>query len=367
MIPVERLGEAMRAAYPELERVGRIGRDPVFLVGGAVRDLLLGRGRVDVDLVVEGDPETLASVLGLTPHANHDRFGTLKVELGGHEIDIAAARSERYPEPGALPVVERGASLGEDLARRDFTVNAMAVPLSGAIELVDPYGGLADLEAGLLRVLHPASFVDDPTRAIRAARYAARLDLRLEAETEQLIRATDPDTVSADRWRAELARLAREPTAAAGLEELAGWEVLELGERWEVLAAALPELLADSPWAGEVDWAAAWLAAAFGPWDDAVGLAAASPTQPSQAWTLARGHEPTELLLARALGAEWLDDYMGVWREVELEIDGADLVAAGVPEGPAVGRGLAAALRLKLDGKVAGREQELAAAIAASA
>ncbi len=366
-IPIERLGAALRGAYPELSRVGECAGDPVYLVGGAVRDLLLGRGRADVDLVVEGDPERLAADLGVAPYANHDRFGTLKLELDGHEVDIATARSERYPQPGALPVVEAGAQLADDLRRRDFTVNAMALPLRGAAELVDPHGGLADLGAGLLRVLHPASFLDDPTRAIRAARYAARLGLELEAETERLLRATDPSTVSEDRWRGELLRLAAEPAAPQGLEKLAGWRLLDLGERWDALAAALPELMADSPWAGEVDRAGAWLTAALGPWDGAEELAACSPTQPSQAWALARGHEPTELLLARALGAEWLDDYMGVWREVELEIDGTDLIAAGVPEGPAVGRGLATALRRKLDGEVAGREQELAAAIAASA
>ncbi|HWC07793.1 MAG TPA: hypothetical protein VG458_01955 [Solirubrobacterales bacterium] len=366
MIPVDRLGEAMREAYPELARVGETASDPVYLVGGAVRDLLLGRGRADVDLVVEGDPERLAADLGVAPYANHDRFGTLKLELDGHEVDIATARAESYPEPGALPVVEPGASLEADLARRDFTVNAMAVPLAGETELVDPHGGLADLEGGLLRVLHPASFVDDPTRAIRAARYAARLGLALEAETEGLLRETDPGAVSEDRWRAELSRLAAEPTAPEGFEKLAGWGVLRLGARWDVLAAALPELLADSPWAGEVDGAEAWMAAAMGPDELGEDLASAHPTQPSQAWSLARGHEPTELLLARALGAEWLDDYMGVWREVELEIDGADLIAAGVPEGPALGRGLAAALRAKLDGEVGGREQELAAALAAA-
>lgn len=367
MIAVERLGEAMREAYPELERVGAAAGDPVYLVGGAVRDLLLGRGRADVDLVVEGEPERLAAELGLAPHANHERFGTLKVELDGHEADIATARSERYPEPGALPVIAAGARLEDDLARRDFTVNAMALPLRGEPELVDPHGGVADLEAGLLRVLHPASFVDDPTRAIRAARYAARLGLELEAETEQLLRMTEPDSVTEDRWHGELRRLAAEPTAPQGFEELAGWGLLELGPRWEVLAVALPELLAASPWAGEVEAGEAWLAAALGPGDRVEELAHVTPTQPSQAWALARGHGPTELLLARALGAEWVDGYMGVWREVELEIDGADLIAAGVPEGPAVGRGLAVALRRKLDGEISGRDEELAAALAASA
>jgi tRNA nucleotidyltransferase (CCA-adding enzyme) len=366
MIPVERLGEAMREAYPELARVGVGASDPVYLVGGAVRDLLLGRGRADVDLVVEGDPERLAKELGVAPYANHDRFGTLKLELDGHEVDVASARSESYPEPGALPVVAHGAEVEEDLARRDFTVNAMAVPLAGEVELIDPHGGLADLENGLLRVLHPASFVDDPTRAIRAARYAARLGLRLEGETEGLLRETDPMTVSEDRWRAELLRLAGEANAVDGFEKLAGWGVLVLDPRWEALAAALPELLQGSPWAGEVDPAGAWLAAALGTVAPAEELLHAQPTQPSQAWSLARGHETTELLLARALGAEWLDDYMGVWREVELEIDGEDLIAAGVPEGPALGRGLAAALRRKLDGEVTGRDEELAAALAAA-
>ena len=366
MIPVERLGEAMREAYPELRLVGEVANEPVYLVGGAVRDLLLGRGRADLDLVVEGEAERLAEELGVAPHANHDRFGTLKVELDGHEVDIASARSESYPEPGSLPLVEPGAGIESDLARRDFTINAMAVPVAGEPRLIDPHGGAADLAAGLIRVLHPASFSDDPTRAIRAARYAARLGLRLEEETERLLRATDSSSVSADRWRAELLRLGAEPTARKGLEELAGWGVLDLGPHWDVMAAALPELLADSPWTGEIDPAEVWLAAALGTPDGAEDLARAHPDRPSEAWTLARGHGSTELILARALGAEWLDDYMGVWRGVELEIDGADLIAAGVPEGPELGRGLAAALRRKLDGEVSGREGELAAALEAA-
>ena len=356
----------MRETYPELAGIAAAAGDPVYLVGGAVRDLLLGRGRADIDLAVEGDADALAAALGLEPYANHDRFGTAKVELDGHEVDIAAARSESYPEPGALPVVEHGANVEGDLARRDFTVNAMAVPLAGEPRLIDPHGGLADLEAGLLRILHPASFEDDPTRAIRAARYVARLELELEGETERLLRATDLASVSDDRREGELLRLARESTAPHGFEMLAGWGLLDLGAHWEVLVAALPELLAESPWEGEVDPARAWLAAALGVMSPAEELIHAHPTRPSQAAVLARGHGPTELLLARALGAEWLDDYIGVWRNVELDIDGADLIGAGVEQGPALGRGLAAALRQKLDGEISGREQELAAALAAA-
>src|SRR4051794_7209432 len=105
----EELAEALGAAYPELAAVAAAAPDPVYLVGGAVRDLLLGRGRADIDLVVEGDAAELAGSLGAEPMAEHSRFGTLKVDLDGHEVDIAASRRESYSRPGALPTVELGA------------------------------------------------------------------------------------------------------------------------------------------------------------------------------------------------------------------------------------------------------------------
>jgi tRNA nucleotidyltransferase (CCA-adding enzyme) len=365
--PIENLAEALRGAYPELAVVaGAAGERPVYLVGGAVRDLLLGRARGDIDLVVVGDPAGLAADLGAETLAEHERFGTVKVALDGHEIDLATARTETYAHPGALPTVAPADSIEADLARRDFTINAIAVPLADPSALVDPHDGRDDLGAGLLRVLHPASFEDDPTRAIRAARYAARFEFELEAQTKELLRATDLGKVSDERREAELLRLGGEATAAAGFEALAGWGLLQPGRRWETLAVALPELLAKSPWAGEADAAAAWMAAALGSLEDAEELARTYPTRPSQAVSQARGHSPTELVLARALGAEWLDEYVGSWRSVALEIDGDDLLAAGVAAGPAVGRGLAAALRAKLDGEISGREQELAAALAAA-
>src|SRR4051794_7438973 len=168
--PQKSLAEALDRVHPELGAVRAAASEPVYLVGGAVRDLLLGRGRADIDLVVEGDAAALAAQLGADV-VSHERFATAKVGLAGHEIDIAAARSETYPDPGALPVVEPAAGIEADLARRDFTINAMAVPLREEPWLIDPYGGGADLEAGLLRVLHERSFADDPTRALRAARY----------------------------------------------------------------------------------------------------------------------------------------------------------------------------------------------------
>ncbi|HVQ59031.1 MAG TPA: hypothetical protein VMS60_09025 [Solirubrobacterales bacterium] len=364
-LPIEEVVAGLRAEHPELEAIVAAAADPLFVVGGAVRDQLLGRGRADLDLVVVGDAGALARSLGADP-VEHERFATAKVELSGREVDLATARTESYPEPGALPVVAPAAGIEGDLGRRDFTVNAMAVSLEGEARLVDPHRGLADLRAGVLRVLHERSFVDDPTRAIRAARYASRLGFGLEAGTEGLLRAADLGSVSEDRRWAELRRLAVEENAPKGFELLAGWGLVELRDGGAALAAEVAALLAVPPWRGEVERADAVLSAALGPAGGEVDLAAASPVQPSEGVELAGRCDPVDLVLARALGAEWLDEYVSEWRGVALEVNGADLIAAGVPQGPALGRGLAAALRAKLDGEIVGREQELAAALVAA-
>jgi tRNA nucleotidyltransferase (CCA-adding enzyme) len=363
--PIDKLAEALRRAHPELEAVREAAGAPVYLVGGSVRDLLLGRPRSDVDLVVEGSAAELASALGAEV-VEHERFATAKVGLDGHEVDIAAARAETYARPGALPDVEPAADIAADLGRRDFTINAMAIPLRGEPALIDPYGGRADLEAGLLRVLHDRSFTDDPTRALRAARYAARFGFEPEPETAELLRETDLGTVSAERREAELLRLAAEPGAARGFELLAEWGLVEPRPGGVELAARVAELLGAAPWNGIAPRDRTVLAAALGPAGAEEELAAARPPRPSEAVALARGRDPVELALGRALGAEWLDRYLLEWRSVGLEIDGRDLIAAGVPEGPALGRGLAAALRRKLDGEVSGRETELKAALEAA-
>ncbi|HEU4945360.1 MAG TPA: hypothetical protein VFT10_09400 [Solirubrobacterales bacterium] len=358
----ESIAEALEHMHPELACVREVAGEPVYLVGGAVRDLLLGRGRADIDLVVEGDAAALAARLG-ADIVSHERFGTAKVVLDGHEVDIAAARSESYSHPGALPTVEPGADLAADLRRRDFTINAMAIPLRGEPRLIDPHGGQADLAAKLLRVLHDDSFVDDPTRAIRAARYAARFDLELEPHTADLLRRTDLGAVSADRREAELLRLAGERTATRGFGLLADWGLLDLRDGGGGLLSGVSELLDTEPWAGEAPRDRALLAAALGPWRGEVALAEEQPGCPSEAVELASGRDGIELLLARALGAEWLDHYVAEWRDVSLEIDGADLLKAGLEQGPALGRALQGALRRKLDGEIEGRDEELAAAL----
>jgi tRNA nucleotidyltransferase (CCA-adding enzyme) len=365
----DELAAALKAAYPELSEVAAAAPDPVYLVGGAVRDLLLGRGRADIDLAVEGDPAALAAALGAEVVESHPRFGTFKLALGDsvpgtpeEVVDVASTRRETYARPGALPTVEVGAPIRTDLARRDFTVNSMAVALAEPRELIDPYDGAADLRAGVLRTIHAGSFADDPTRAIRAARYAARFGFGIEPRTRELLQASDLGTVTVERRAAELGKLAEEASAVRALELLAGWGLLEprAGGESFALARDVNRLMAAPPWSQEADRAQAILAAALGPWENP--LEGFVPGSPSEGVRRVRGLAPIDLVLARAACAAWLDDWLR-WREVRLEITGADVTAAGL-EGPAVGEALARALDAKLDGAAPTRADELRFALA---
>ncbi|PYM53181.1 MAG: hypothetical protein DMD79_26875, partial [Candidatus Rokuibacteriota bacterium] len=203
----------------------------IWLVGGLVRDLLLDRPttRADLDLAVEGDAGSVARRLAGRLGGRvreHPSFLTATVELsGGRRIDLATARRERYARPGALPQVE-AASLREDLWRRDFAVNALAVRLRPGAreELLDPTGGREDLERKEIRVLHPLSFVEDPTRIFRAVRFAERLGFRLERATRHLLveaaRFGGYDMLAGERLRTELGRTLAEPGPEAVLEAL---------------------------------------------------------------------------------------------------------------------------------------------------
>lgn len=341
-----------------------IGGADAYLVGGTVRELVMDRPLSgDLDVAVDAELDPILERLGL-PARRHEQFGTATVHLDGLGIDLARTRTERYPEPGALPVVEP-AGIEADLSRRDFTVNAMALRLDEPGTLLDPFGGAEDLRNGTLRVLHDGSFADDPTRAIRAARYASRLELAPDPGTLALLRSADLDTVSADRRDAELARLAGEPTAARGFELLAEWGVLALtADAIETISAV--DRLASRWNADEATRTRAiGLAGIGGDRAEAASrLAASTPARPSEAVRLARSQEHAQLLLAAALGAEWIEQYVNEWSHVRLGIDGGDLMAAGIPEGPAIGLGLRAALERKLDGGLTGgRDAELAAAL----
>jgi tRNA nucleotidyltransferase (CCA-adding enzyme) len=353
-------------ALPGIDAVRRIAeRVPTYLVGGVVRDLLLGAGGTDLDVAIEGDADAISDIPGYRPERD-ELFLTGRLETGDRKIDIARTRAESYPRPGALPEV-RPAPIGEDLARRDFTVNAMAFPIGEGAELIDPHGGLEDLRAGQLRVLHAGSFIDDPTRALRAARYAARFGFDLEPETARLLAEADLSTVSDDRVQNELRRIAGEDDPARALRLILDWGVMPtLDPAAPERVTEVAQLASAPPWA---DWADPELAVMLGivrPLPQIRELAAATPERPSEAVRLAEPWDPAQLLVARALGAEWLDRYAAEFRHVRLGITGEDLIAAGIPQGPAIGQGLDAARSGKLDGELATSDDELSIALAAA-
>jgi tRNA nucleotidyltransferase (CCA-adding enzyme) len=353
-------------ALPGIEALRGIAEKvPAYLVGGVVRDLLLGIEGADLDVAIEGDVEALSGAPGFELE-RAGLFLTGRLELGDLKVDVARTRAETYPQPGALPEV-RPATIGDDLARRDFTVNAMAVPLAGAAELIDPHGGLDDLRAGVLRVLHERSFIDDPTRALRAARYAARFGFDLEQDTARLLAGADLSMVSEDRVRNELRRIAAEADPAKALQLIVDWGVMpRLDEGAPGRVAEVTRLASIPPWVGWANRELAVELATVRPLPQIRELAAATPERASLAVRLAVPWDPSQLLVARALGAEWLDRYAQEWRHVHLEITGEDLIAAGIPEGPAIGHGLEAALSGKLDGELLGRDDELIIAISAA-
>ncbi len=225
------------------EQAGR-HEQRVYLVGGIVRDLLLedpslrsgplGSGlRFDVDLVVEGDAVRLAQQVADTGQAKllaHHRFGTAKLSYGDFTLDMATARKETYARPGALPTVTPG-TLKDDLIRRDFSINAMAISLSSHDygELVDPYQGKSDLEHHLIRVLRTESFSDDATRILRAVRYEQRLGFELETQTARLLKRDTAmlDTISGDRIRHELELVFGEEQPELAIRRLAKLGVLQ--------------------------------------------------------------------------------------------------------------------------------------------
>jgi tRNA nucleotidyltransferase (CCA-adding enzyme) len=403
-----------------------------FLVGGAVRDLLLDRHPRELDVVVEEEGGSsyghaaavlagaLARSFGVPAATNeHERFGTATVEWDAGRIDVAAARHERYPAPGALPEVEP-APLAEDLLRRDFTVNALALALDGERpgELHAAPHALEDLRAGRLRVLHEQSFVDDPTRLWRLARYRARLGFAVEEHTAELAAAAVAEgalqTVSGARVGAELRLALAEPDPLAALGELKRLGLLAALHprlRFEppLVRRALELLPADGGRAGGAEVGrpdllllcalvlplalraeggvgghpqpeiAALLDRLEFPAAERDRVAAAAAAVPSLVDELPHAARPSELRAlalpvapegvalagavsepAAAVARRWLTEI----RHVGLAITGTDLLAAGVPQGPEIGRRLEAALRMRLDGELAdGPEAELAAAL----
>jgi tRNA nucleotidyltransferase (CCA-adding enzyme) len=389
----------------------------VFLAGGVVRDALRAvpdalrdtLASPDLDVVVEGDGPGVARALAdllVAPLVEHERFLTATVgPTSAGRVDVATARSERYEGRGTLPRV-MPSSIEQDLRRRDFTVNAMAVELaSGSWGLLDPHGGRGDLAAARLTILHPASFVEDPTRMFRAARYATRLGLRPDAWTTRCqawaLSFVPYPALSGARIVAELTRILAEPRPDVTLIRLGASGVYRLldarhrfGRTTRARLSALPgtlawsqerslslsgvelvlvTLLADQP----ADVAAAALrrleitgepraritraiteraASAH----RALARALASPRVSERARAL-RGRSPLEL------AAAWLDGGPDLRRQlddtrasaiVRAALRGDEVIGLGVAAGPDVAAALDALRDATLDGEVSGRAEE---------
>ena len=382
------------------------GYDGVYLVGGTVRDILLGEESFDVDIAVEGDAIELAGRIADELGGRcrpHEKFGTAVVLYGDRErIDVVTARTEFYDAPAALPSVEH-ASIREDLFRRDFTINAMAVSLKGEDfgRLVDPFGGRRDLAEGTIRVLHNLSFIDDPTRIFRAVRYENRYGFRMDASTARLARGCIEmglvGDLSSSRLRDELVALLEEDDVGHTILRLAELGVdraihphLAADEDAVALAARLRELKAelqiDVPdWRLRLavlarrlppDEAYAWLDRLTMRRRDAEHVVSAITVgprlierlrdrgaDPAEVVALADPYAPDAPLFALAVAdVPALREYFERLRSIRLDITGSDLAALGLAESPRVGEVLDELRRRKLRGDLDGRESELAAA-----
>jgi len=372
----------------------------LYLVGGVVRDLLLGKANFDLDLVLEGDAINLAQQLH-QPEAmkltTHPHFGTAKLQWDRWSVDLTSARSETYPKPGALPRVKPG-SIESDLFRRDFTINAMAVSLNPDRygELVDLYRGRDDLEHKLIRILHEKSFVDDATRIWRALRYEQRLDFQLEADTMKLLQRDIPrlDTISGDRIRYELECIFKEELPEKVLRRAGELGVLAklqpslkgdggLAEKFkkarQISSPDLPSIaLYLSLWfhhlnSAEIEGLISHLRLpkrVAQPLSDTIKLKAklgslADPgLKPSRVYSLLHGYSPI------ALSANWLAAesptpcrhlklFQDKLRYVKPALTGNDLIKMGLPPGPKIKTILDRLHEARLDGKVTSKQGEV--------
>lgn len=421
-----RLGDVLQATTDPtaallLQIVAAANREDrsLYLVGGPVRDLLLDRPLVDVDLMVERDAPGLCEAVASAAPAGqirvrvHDRFGTVRIETMEARIDVAQMRHETYSRPGALPDVVEG-TLDQDICRRDFTINALVCALHGgtresAREVIDRVGGLEDLSRRRLRVLHPQSFHDDPTRAWRAARFAARLGFTLDRRSRSALRDALRDgafgAVSGERFRRELQHTFSE--AERGTHP---GRVLRLLSDWHVLAALEPGLVLGKDRMlplrrlGRALMHPPWPASRWRPWVAGLSIWLAPLPAALRRRTLDRfsiggdraarivrfGRDAERLLrsLARARGRGAVDALLSEQSEEALQslhalasaavrrrivrwaaedrrrrlpVSGHDLIEAGL-SGPDVGRALARIRAAVLDGEVANREEALALA-----
>ncbi len=408
---------SLEEILPAVQAVGASEKG-VYLVGGAVRDVLLGMKSLDLDIMVEGDAIGFASQLAkdLGAHSHpHAKFQTAVIKgkrADGSDlrIDVASARTEFYEHPGAMPKVQRS-TLEKDLARRDFTINSMAASLKtedlGSV--FDFFGGLKDLDSSKLRILHNLSFIEDPTRLFRAFTYESRLGVKMEPRTLSLARGCVEmqllGDLESERLRDELMEILSDDNVQETLERMHDLGVdssihpqISCDERTIDLVNRIEPLLDRTGRRNEVRRDLIRLALLMRRMTaedilDFLGrlkyrkkeqetVASTATIAPKLVTTLSKeglapseihsllSELPVEALVATELlsdGAEPTVQYLEVWfsvlRHVELEIGGDDLIKEGLPQSPTLGRALDETLHLKLDGFVKDRKQELETAI----
>ena len=395
--PLEQnLGPADLALLRKLGQLAYANRIELYLVGGSVRDSLLGLPVVDLDLTAEAPAEELAQQFVREAGARiraSSQFGTLKLEVQGRTVDLATARNERYVRPGALPEV-RPSTIADDLARRDFSVNAMAMALWPAAwgRLLDPTGGQRDLDSKTIRVLHEESFRDDATRILRAVRYTMRLGFRIERRTLRWLRRdmAKLNTISPPRLRRELERMLEEPNATTAMLK---------AHRLGVLGAVHPALgkpevaeairIAGRPGHGPLTLLGILTYHATSQETDTIAERLALTTRQRAVVEHVQGwkedpflqlavaawlphlvvelveHQPlpavatVAALAASPLVRSRLRRYLRAWRHVTPALDGDDLLRLGVEPGPAVGQLLRELRNQRLDGHVRSRRAEV--------
>ena len=393
------LSGSAKEAFQEVFRQSQESGLAVHLVGGPVRDAILGAPVKDLDFAVEGDAVELARVIAGRSEGElvvHPRFGTATVSVSGARVDLITARRETYRSPGQLPDVTPG-TIEEDLGRRDFTINAMAMPLTdGEAVVLDPFGGEVDLREGVVRILHAHSLADDPTRMFRAVRYEQRFGFTIEAETMvrmgEAISAGHMAAVSGDRWRHELEKVLDEPDPGPALRRAVEAGVLagiHLGWKDCPGLRRLSEI--DGRSVGPMDWLGALFShlsveegngairrlRLAGPMADvardtmllrdAEAEVMRAASRPSELYRVLSRFEPAAVACWTNLTSEpslrrALHQYSEELRFVRPELTGGDLVAMGVPQGPLVGRLLDRIREARLDGVVANEDDERAMA-----
>jgi len=373
----------------------------LFLVGGVVRDLLLGRNNLDLDLVAEGDALKLAEELADLKNGKviaHSRFNTAKIKWGKWSVDIATARAEAYENPGALPSVECNCDIQKDLIRRDFTINAMAIYLDPLHygQLIDLYQGQEDLQRGYIRILHDNSFKDDATRIWRAVRYEQRLDFEIESHTLEILRRDLAylDTISGDRIRHELELCLEEECPEKSLVRAGELGILQRINPHLTAGEWLAKKISKArglmqPYCPPEELYLAFLVYRFSSNDladlmqylrfprsvirglqdtlqlknELVNLSR-TDLLPSQVYRYLHPHSQTAImanLLATdsVLVRRYIELYLNKLRHIQLDLSGDDLLEMSAISGPRMKEILEALHEAKLDGRITTREDEL--------